>query len=99
MILLSDSATEIATVRSILLEKDVVRDSETMDILISTVSDTLLISKEDTSTKLDAIAHLVCIAEKFPWSFINLQKQLNKKSTVSQSKTIGSATKNQRLRK
>ena len=99
MILLSDSATEIATVRSILLEKDVVRDSETMDILISTVSDTLLISKEDTATKLDAIAHLVCIAEKFPSSFINLQKQLNKKSTVSQSKTIGSATKNQRLRK
>ena len=99
MILLSDSATEIAAVRSILLEKDVVRDSETMDIRISTVSDTLLISKEDTSTKLDAIAHLVCIAEKFPSSFINLQKQLNKKSTVSPIKNHRFRNENHRLRK
>ena len=56
---------EIATVRAILLEKDVVCDSETMDVLISTVADTLLISKETISTKLDAIALLICIAVKF----------------------------------
>ena len=57
---------EIATVRAILLGKDVVCDSETMDMLISTVADTLLISKEGISTKLDAIALLICIAVKFP---------------------------------
>lgn len=57
---------EIATVRAILLEKDVVCDSATMDMLISTVADTLLISKESISTKLDAIALLICIAVKFP---------------------------------
>ncbi len=57
---------EIATVRGILLEKDVVCDSETMDMLIATVADTLLISKEGISTKLDAIALLICIAVKFP---------------------------------
>lgn len=56
---------EIATVRSILLGHDVVFDSETMDMLISTVSDTILISKEGISTKLDAIALLICIAIKF----------------------------------
>lgn len=56
---------EIATVKSILLETDIVYDSETMDTLISVVADTLLISKESVSTKLDAIALLICIVVKF----------------------------------
>lgn len=57
---------EIATVRTILLGKEAVCDSETMDMLISTAADTLLISKEDISTKLDAIALLICIVVKYP---------------------------------
>lgn len=57
---------EIATVRTILLGKEVACNSEIMDMLISTVADTLLISKEDISIKLDAIALLICIAIKYP---------------------------------
>lgn len=57
---------EIATVRNILLGEDVVCDTETMDMLISTVANTLLISKEGISTKLDAVALLICIAVKYP---------------------------------
>lgn len=57
---------EIATVRAILLEKEFVCDSDTMDILISAVADTLLVSKESISTKLDAISLLACIAIKYP---------------------------------
>lgn len=41
-------------------------NSETMDMLISTVADTLLISKEGISIKLDAIAFLICIVVKYP---------------------------------
>lgn len=37
-----------------------------MDMLISVVADTLLISKEEISTKLDAIALLICIVVKYP---------------------------------
>ena len=57
---------EIATVRSIMLEKEFVCDTDTMDKLILTVADTILISKEGISTKLDAIALLICIAVKYP---------------------------------
>lgn len=64
---------EIATVRSILLGRDIVFDSETMDMLISTVSDTILISKEGISTKLDAIALLICIAVKYPEDYTRNQ--------------------------
>lgn len=57
---------EIATVRNILLKRDGVCDAETMNALISTVADTLLVSKESIEIKLDAIALLICIAVKFP---------------------------------
>lgn len=59
-------AREIATVRAILLGKELVCDADTMDMLISVVADTLLISKEGISTKLDAIALLICIVVKYP---------------------------------
>ena len=63
----SDYGTrEVATVRNILLGKDVICDTETMDMLISTVANTLLVSKEGISTKLDAVALLICIAVKYP---------------------------------
>lgn len=61
---------EIAIVREILLEKEVVCESETMNMLISAVVDTLLISKEGISTKLDAIALLICIAVKYPEDYM-----------------------------
>ncbi len=68
------SVREIATVRTILLGKEVACESEIMDMLISAVSDTLLISKEDISTKLDAIALLICIAIKYPEDYKRNQR-------------------------
>lgn len=64
---------EIATVRSILLGKELICDADTMDMLISVVADTLLISKEGISTKLDAIALLICIAVKYPEDYTRNQ--------------------------
>jgi len=77
---------EIATVRSILLGRDIVFDSKTMDMLISTVSDTILISKEGISTKLDAIALLICIAVKYPEDYTRNQGVYEK--LFEQQKTI-----------
>ena len=64
---------EIATVRAILLGKEVAYDTETVDMLISAVADTLLISQEDISTKLDAVALLICIVIKYPGDYIRNQ--------------------------
>ena len=64
---------EIATVRSILLGEEFTCATDTMDKLISVVADTLLISKEDVPTKLDAIALLICIAVKYPEDYIRNQ--------------------------
>lgn len=64
---------EIATVRAILLGKEIVCDTETMDTLISAVANTLLISKEGISTKLDAVSLLICIAIKYPEDYIRNQ--------------------------
>ncbi len=69
---------EIATVRAILLGKEVACDSETMDMLISAVTDTLLLSQEDISTKLDAVALLVCIVVKYPEDYIRNQSVYEK---------------------
>ena len=69
---------EIATVRAILLEKEFVCDSEVIDVLISTVADTLLISKESIATKLDAIALLICIVVKYPEDYIRNQNVYEK---------------------
>lgn len=69
---------EIATVRAILLGKEFVCDPEIMDVLISTVADTLLISKESISKKLDAIALLICIAVKYPEDYIRNQSVFEK---------------------
>lgn len=60
---------EIATVRAIMLGNEIACEPETMDLLISSLSDTLLISKESISTKMDAISLLICIAIKFPGDF------------------------------
>ena len=52
---------ETAIVRAILLRNEIAYDTETIDMLILAVADTLLISQGDISTKLDAIALLICI--------------------------------------
>ena len=57
---------DIATVRSILVWNDNKYTSELMDSIILTVADTLLISKEEISTKLDAISLLTCIVKRYP---------------------------------
>ena len=64
---------EIATVRSILLEKGLMCDANTMDMLVSVVADTLLISKEGILAKLDAIALLICLAVKYPEDYTRNQ--------------------------
>ena len=69
---------EIATIRAILLEKEFVCDPDTMDVLISAVADTLLISKESISTKLDAIALLICVAVNYPEDYIRNQSVYEK---------------------
>lgn len=64
---------EIATVRAMLLGENAACDAETMDALVSEVANTLLISKENASTKLDAIALLICIAVKYPEDYARNQ--------------------------
>lgn len=64
---------EIATVRAILLGKEFECNPETMDMLISVVADTLLISKESISVKLDAVALLICVAIKYPKDYLRNQ--------------------------
>lgn len=64
---------EIAIVRSILLRKEFACDSNTMDMLISAIADTLLTSKEGISIKLDAISLLICIVVKYPEDYTRNQ--------------------------
>ncbi len=77
---------EIATVRSILLGKEFKCDVDTMDKLISAVSDTLMVSKEGISTKLDAIALLICIVVKYPEDYMRNKGVYEK--LFEQQKTI-----------
>lgn len=80
---------EIATVRTILLKNELAYDAGTMDMLISVVADTLLISKEEISTKLDAIALLICIVVKYPEHYARNQcvfeKLYEQQSTIETS--------------
>ena len=69
---------EIATVRAILLGRDVICESGTMDLLISTVADTLMASKEDLSIMLDAISLLISIAVKYPEDYMRNQNVYEK---------------------
>lgn len=59
----------IAVVRFILMTQECVYENDTLDMLISVVADTLLISKEDIYTKLDAISLLICVVLKFPEAY------------------------------
>lgn len=57
---------DIAIIRSILLSDKNEHENEIMDSIISVVVDTLIVSKEGISTKLDAISLLACIVIKYP---------------------------------
>lgn len=81
-----NDSREIATIRSILLGKEFKCDADTMDMLISVVSDTILISKEGISTKLDAIALLICIVVKYPEDYTRNKSVYEK--LFEQQKTI-----------
>ena len=63
----------IATLRAIILENGKLFESSLMDKIISVVADTLLISKESISIKLDAIALLSCIVVKYPEDYMRNQ--------------------------
>lgn len=60
---------EIATIKSILLDGDQQYEDSLLDSIILAVSQTLLESKESLSTKMDAVALLCCIIEKYPKSY------------------------------
>lgn len=60
------SSRDIAIIRSILLSDKNEYESEITDSIISVVVDTLIVSKEGISTKLDAISLLACIVIKYP---------------------------------
>lgn len=57
---------DIATVRCFLLEKEFKCDAAIMDSIIEASMETILTSKEDVRTKLDAVSLLSCIVLKFP---------------------------------
>lgn len=63
------SISEIATIRSILINNDIILDDNLFDELITTITDTVTISKESISIKLDAISLLVFIIFKFPEAY------------------------------
>ena len=56
---------KIATIRNILIGENIICPTEVMDKMISIVADTLLVSKEDIVTKLDAVSLLICVALKY----------------------------------
>lgn len=60
------NSRDIAIIRSILLSDKNEYECEIMDSIISVVVDTLVISKEGISTKLDAISLLTCIVIRYP---------------------------------
>lgn len=66
---LGHGTREIATIKSILLDSDQQYEDSLVDSIILAVSQTLLESKESLSTKMDAVALLCCIIEKYPESY------------------------------
>ena len=60
-----DGSRKIATIRNILIGENIICPMEVMNKMISIMADTLLVSKEDIVTKLDAVSLLICIALKY----------------------------------
>ena len=63
------ASREIAIIRNILISENIICPTEVMDKMISIVTDTLLISKEDIVTKLDAVSLLICVSLKYKDDF------------------------------
>lgn len=59
-------SSNYTTMKNILVDCDVPYDTSLLCEIISVASDTLLNSKIEITTKLDAISLLICIAVKFP---------------------------------
>ncbi len=72
------STRVIATVRNILAWYDNKYDEKLMDKLISAVAETILVSKEGISTKLDAVSLLICIVLKCPEDYTRNQEVFEK---------------------
>lgn len=66
---------DIATIYNILQINEIAYENETIDSLISTLMDTILISKDDLSAKLDAVSVLICIVLKYPEHYRRNQSQ------------------------
>ncbi len=60
----------IAVIRNILCISGIGLTKEVMDNLIKVLSDTLIESKEDINTKLDAVSLLICIAVRYRDDYI-----------------------------
>ena len=52
---------DIATIRNLIIRREFTCDETIMDSIVTTVSDTLLKSKEGINEKLDAVSLLICI--------------------------------------
>lgn len=78
---------EIATIKSILLDSDQQYEDSLVDSMILAVSQTLLESRESLSTKMDAVALLCCIIEKYPESY-ERNKDIYRKILENESQII-----------
>ena len=77
-IFLGHTINKIATIKNILSNNDILLDCKTMDNLIVTIADTLIVSKENVNTKLDAVALLNFIRFRFPEAYMRNQKTYEK---------------------
>lgn len=80
----SRGVRDIAVIRSILTTKEVKYEPDIMDSVVYAAADTLLISKESLSTKLDAISLLITIVLNFEGDYkrnINVFENLFEKRT------------------
>lgn len=69
----------IARIRLMLLsESYVCEDEDLLDSIITTIVNTLLLSKEDTNTKLDAVSLLCCLIVRYNKAYLRNQKMYEK---------------------
>lgn len=64
---------EIATIRWMLLSNDLKISNDLLGSIVVAITQTLLVSKESTSTKMDAVALLCCIFTKYPQAYVRNQ--------------------------
>lgn len=69
---------DIAIIREILLENEIIINNQVMDELINAVAETILISRESISTKIDAVSLLACVVLRYPEDYKRNQEIFNK---------------------